>query len=50
MTKHSDPRTGETSYRLSNVVQTEPARTLFEVPGDYKIQESGIRRQPPVQP
>ena len=50
MTKHSDPRTGETSYRLSNVVQTEPARSLFEVPGDYKIQESGIRRQPPVQP
>ncbi len=50
MTKHSDPRTGETSYRLSNVVQTEPARTLFEVPGDYKIQESGIRHQPPVQP
>jgi hypothetical protein len=49
MTKHSDPRTGETSYRLSNVVQTEPARSLFEVPGDYKIQESGIRRQPPVQ-
>ncbi len=50
MTKHSDPRMGETSYRLSNVVQTEPARSLFEVPGDYKIQESGIRRQPPVQP
>jgi hypothetical protein len=50
MTKHSDPRTGDTSYRLTNVVQTEPARSLFEVPGDYTIKESGIRRQPPVQP
>jgi len=50
MTKHSDPRMGETSYRLLNVVQTEPARSLFEVPGDYTINESGIRRQPPVQP
>jgi hypothetical protein len=46
-TKHSDPRTGDTSYRLTNIVQAEPARTLFEVPPDYTLQESAIRRQGP---
>jgi len=29
MTKHSDPRTGDTTYRLTNVTQTEPAHVLF---------------------
>ena len=49
MTKHSDPRTGETTYRLSNIVQTEPARSLFEVPADYTLKNSVIRRQSPIQ-
>jgi hypothetical protein len=50
MTRHSDPRTGDTTYRLMNIVQSEPSRSLFEVPGDYSIKENRIRRQPPVQP
>ena len=50
MTKHNDPRTGETTYRLTNIVQTEPARSLFEVPADYTLKESVIRRQSPMQP
>ena len=50
MTKHSDPRTGETTYRLTNIVQTEPARSLFEVPADYTLKDSVIRRQSPMQP
>ena len=37
MTRHSDPRTGETIYRLTNVVRGEPDRSLFEVPADYTI-------------
>jgi TonB family protein len=37
MTKHSDPRFGETSYRLTNINRSEPARTLFEVPSDYTV-------------
>lgn len=37
MTKHSDPRTGETTYRLTNLNRAEPERSLFEVPGDYAI-------------
>ena len=38
MTKHSDPRFGETTYRLTNVNRSEPAHELFEVPADYKVQ------------
>jgi hypothetical protein len=45
MTKHSDPRTGETTYRLTNVTQTEPVHLLFEVPADYTLKDSLIRRQ-----
>lgn len=41
MTRHSDPRFGETVYRLTNINRTEPARTLFEVPTDYTLKESG---------
>jgi hypothetical protein len=32
MTRHSDPRTGETTYRLTNISRTEPAKSLFEAP------------------
>lgn len=45
MTKHFDPRTGESTYRLQNVVRAEPDRSLFMVPADYTIRETGIRRQ-----
>jgi TonB family protein len=37
MTKHSDPRFGETTYRLMNINRSEPARELFEVPADYTV-------------
>jgi hypothetical protein len=43
LTKHSDPRSGETTYRLVNVVRAEPDRSLFTVPPDYTIKGSGIR-------
>jgi hypothetical protein len=39
MTKHSDPRLGETVYSLNNINRSEPARSLFEVPADYTIKE-----------
>ncbi|HYE88358.1 MAG TPA: hypothetical protein VEA16_18475, partial [Vicinamibacterales bacterium] len=35
----SDPRFGETTYRLTNIQRTEPAAERFRVPGDYKIQD-----------
>ena len=39
MTRHNDPRFGETVYRLTNINRSEPARSLFEVPADYTIKE-----------
>lgn len=45
MTRHIDPRFGETSYRLTNINRTEPARVLFEVPAGYTVEEG-----PPPQP
>jgi hypothetical protein len=44
MTKHSDPRSGETTYRLQGLVRAEPDRSLFTVPADYTLKESGIRQ------
>lgn len=37
MTKHVDPRAGETVYRLTNIVRAEPDPTLFEKPASYTI-------------
>jgi hypothetical protein len=40
MRKHTDPRQGEMTYRLTNIRRTEPDRSLFEVPSDYTVKES----------
>lgn len=32
-----DPRSGDTVYRLTNIVRTEPPPDLFTVPSDYRI-------------
>jgi hypothetical protein len=39
MTKHSDPRFGDTTYRLTNIKRAEPDESLFQVPSGYKIEE-----------
>jgi hypothetical protein len=36
-----DPRSGETVYRLANIVRTEPPPDLFTVPSDYRIVDFG---------
>jgi TonB family protein len=41
MTRHSDPRFGETTYRLTNLSRAEPDRSLFEAPADFQIKEGG---------
>lgn len=41
MSKHTDPRFGENTYRLTNINRSEPPHSLFEVPADYTIQEAG---------
>ena len=37
MSKHSDPRFGEQTYRLTNIVRSEPDPSLFELPQGYKL-------------
>lgn len=37
--KHSDPRSGETTYRVTRIVRADQPRSLFEVPADYKLEE-----------
>jgi len=39
MSKHSDPQIGETTYKLTNIQQAEPAHSLFEVPANYTVRE-----------
>ncbi len=39
LTKGSDPRFGETVYRLTNIRQEEPEPSLFQVPPDYTVEE-----------
>ena len=36
MTRRSDPRTGEETFRLTNVSRGEPAAYLFQVPAGYQ--------------
>jgi hypothetical protein len=40
MTRHSDPRSGETTYRLTNISRAEPAASLFQVPSDYAVKDN----------
>ncbi len=37
--KRSDPRMGEQTFQLTNIVRSEPDATLFTVPPDFKIVE-----------
>ena len=39
MTKRSDPRFGDTVYRLTNIQRTEQPSSLFEVPSDYSVKD-----------
>jgi hypothetical protein len=48
MTRHSDPRFGETTYRLTNITRTEPAATLFQVPSDYTLKDRSVPPAPGV--
>jgi hypothetical protein len=37
MTKHADPRSGETTYRLTGIMRGEPAPSFFELPAGVTI-------------
>ena len=46
MSRHNDPRNGETVYRLRNILRAEPDPILFTVPTDYTVQQRGVLRRP----
>jgi hypothetical protein len=45
MSRRSDPRFGETTYRLTGIQRGEPDRALFAVPDDYRVEEGMAGRR-----
>ena len=43
MIKRSDPRMGETEFQLTNIQRQEPEASLFQVPSDYTVKDTGQR-------
>ncbi|MBV9240985.1 MAG: hypothetical protein JO314_03160 [Acidobacteria bacterium] len=41
MSKHSDPRFGEQTYTLKNIIRSEPDPSLFTVPQGWKVMSPG---------
>lgn len=39
LSKTSDPRIGETTYKLTNIQRSEPPADLFQVPADYTVKD-----------
>ena len=44
MSRQSDPRFGETTYRLTNITRAEPSPELFEIPADFTIVDPAANR------
>ena len=47
MTRHSDPRTGESIYRLAGLKRAEPSIDLFKVPEGYSVKGRAKRGAAP---
>jgi hypothetical protein len=41
LSRQTDPRFGETTYRLTNIVRAEPSPDLFEPPPEFTVVEPG---------
>jgi TonB family protein len=44
MSKRSDPRFGETTYRVTNISRSEPDASLFQIPSEYTIVDNEAKR------
>ncbi|MBO0860672.1 MAG: energy transducer TonB [Chloracidobacterium sp.] len=44
LSKRGDPRFGESTYQVTNIVRTEPDATLFQIPSDYTIIDSRTKK------
>jgi len=42
LSKRSDPRFGESTYRVTNISRSEPDAALFQVPPDYVVKDGGF--------
>jgi hypothetical protein len=43
LSKRSDPRMGDQTFKLTNIQRSEPDSSLFTVPSDFKVTEGGPR-------
>jgi hypothetical protein len=43
LSKRNDPRTGEQTFKLTNIQRGEPDPSLFIVPSDFKITDNGAK-------
>jgi len=51
LSKNSDPRIGETTFKLTNIDRSEPNSSLFQVPADYTVEEGpGFPMAMPLEP
>lgn len=50
LSKHSDPRMGENTYRLINIKRGEPDASFFTVPPGYRIRDNESRPGPGFKP
>jgi TonB family protein len=48
LSKRSDPRFGESTYRVTNISRAEPETALFQVPSDYAVKDGGFIFNAPV--
>jgi TonB family protein len=44
LSKRSDPRFGESTYYVTNIIRSEPDAALFQIPSDYTIIDSRARK------
>ena len=44
MTKRSDPRSGDTTFQMTDIQRGEPAASVFQVPADYTIAQGPLAR------
>lgn len=49
MSRQSDPRFGETTYRLTNITRAEPSADLFQVPADFTLIAAGTAMAPRIE-
>jgi predicted secreted protein len=46
LAKHNDPRSGQSTYALTNIRRGDPPASLFQIPSDYTIKDAASGRGP----